>query len=320
MQTSHLDLGGNEEAGGKVKSGMDAKTGLSVISLYGKHLKPTAEDLKGIDIVIFDIQDVGARFYTYIATLQYVMEACAEQKKTLIILDRPNPNGFYVDGPVMEKANASFVGLTPIPIVHGLTVAEYAQMLNGERWLKDGGQCDLKIVKVKNYTHHDLYELPVKPSPNLPNTASVYLYPSLCLFEGTPVSVGRGTDKPFQIIGYPGFKEGHVSFTPKSMNGIANHPPYEDTLCTGVDLAEYGTMYITNFKQLNLQWLTGMYKDYPDKKKFFNSYFLKLAGTAKLKEQIMEGVSEENIRKSWQPDLESYKKIRKKYLLYEDFE
>jgi uncharacterized protein YbbC (DUF1343 family) len=311
---------GNTEAGGKIKNGRDEKTGLPVISLYGKHVKPTAADLKGVDIIIFDIQDVGARFYTYIATLQYAMEACAEQKKTLLVLDRPNPNGFYVDGPVMEKEYESFVGLTPIPIVHALTVAEYALMLNGEHWLKNGEQCDLKIIKVKNYAHNNLYALPVKPSPNLPNTASIYLYPSLCLFEGTPVSVGRGTDKPFQQIGFPGFKEGHISFTPKSMNGAVNHPPYEDTLCTGVELSDYGIMYITNFRQLNLQWLQGMYKAYPDKNKFFNNYFVRLAGTATLKEQIINGVSEEDIRKSWKPGLDNYKKIRKKYLLYEDFE
>ncbi len=311
---------GNTEAGGKIKSGMDEKTGLQVVSLYGKHVKPTLVDLAGVETVLFDIQDVGVRFYTYIATLQYVMEACAEEKKPLIILDRPNPNGFYVDGPVMEKEYMSFVGLTPIPIVHGLTVAEYAQMLNGEHWLKNGVQCDLKIIKIKNYTHADLYQLPVKPSPNLPDMASVYLYPSLCLFEGTPISVGRGTDKPFQMIGFPGFKEGHFTFTPKSIAGVANHPPYQDTLCKGVDLTEYGTLYITSFRQINLQWLDGMYKAYPDKKKFFTPYFLKLAGTAKLEEQIKNGAPEEEIRKSWQPGLWQYKKIRKKYLLYEDFE
>ena len=311
---------GNTEAGGKVKDGIDETTNLPVISLYGKHQKPTAADMKDIDAVLFDIQDVGARFYTYIATLQYIMEACAEQKKLLIVLDRPDPNGFYIDGPVMEKECTSFVGLTSIPIVHALTVGEYAQMLNGEGWLKDGEQCELKVIKVKNYTHHDLYQLPVKPSPNLPNMAAIYLYPSLCLFEGTAISVGRGTDKPFQQIGFPGFADGNTSFTPKSINGVANHPPYQDTLCNGVELSDYGMMYMTNLKQLNLQWLIGMYQAYPDKNKFFTNYFTKLAGTATLKEQIINGVSEDEIRKSWKPAIDKYKKIRKKYLLYEDFE
>ncbi|MCX6292257.1 MAG: DUF1343 domain-containing protein [Bacteroidetes bacterium] len=311
---------GDAGAGEEIKSSRDVKTGLPVVSLYGKHLKPTAQDLKGVDLVLFDIQDVGARFYTYISTLQYVMEACAEQKKPLIVLDRPNPNGFYVDGPILEKKFASFVGMNPVPIVYGMTIGEYATMLNGEHWLSKGVQCKLKVIHLENYSHKDLYQLPVPPSPNLPDMASVYLYPSICLFEGTPVSVGRGTMKPFQFIGYPDFREGNISFTPKSLPGLANHPLYEDTLCKGFELTTTLKSRIVQYRRMYLFMLVGMYDSYPDKGKFFNDFFDKLAGTDQLRMQITKKFKEEMIKKEWKSGLENFKLLRKKYLLYEDFE
>jgi uncharacterized protein YbbC (DUF1343 family) len=311
---------GEAEAGEVVNNSNDRKTGIPVISLYGSHKKPTHEDLKGVDIVLFDIQDVGARFYTYISTLQYVMESCAELKKPLLILDRPNPNGFYVDGPVLDTAFASFVGMNPIPVVHGLTIAEYALMLNGEHWLKNGISCELFYVKVSNWNHKILYDLPVPPSPNLPNMSSVYLYPSLCFFEGTDLSVGRGTEFPFQVIGKPGLKNGSFSFTPKSISGKSLKPLYEDQLCTGYDLREFGSQYMSSAGQLYIYWLLSLYKISDNKDKYFNSFFDKLAGNDMFRKQIVENIPEEEIRNSWQKDIESYKLIRKKYLLYEDFE
>ena len=310
---------GNASAGHKIATQVDEGTGLFTISLYGKHLKPTAQDLKNVDVVLFDVQDVGVRFYTYISTLQYVMEACAEQNISLIVLDRPNPNGFYVDGPVLDKKYSSFVGMNPVPVVYGLTIGEYAMMLNGEHWLNQGLHCKLTVVTIKNYTHKDLYQLPVKPSPNLPDMTSVYLYPSVCFFEGTRVSVGRGTNRPFKQIGYPGFKDGDITFTPKNLPGIADHPMYEDTLCRGLDLAEFGKMYVPNFKMIYLFWLKGMYDSFPSKGKFFTDFFDKLAGSDQLRKQICRGKDEEDIRESWEEDLNNYKVIRKKYLLYNDF-
>ncbi len=310
---------GNASAGTKIATQVDETTGLPIVSLYGKHLKPTAEDMKNVDAVLFDIQDVGVRFYTYISTLQYVMEACAEQNKQLIVLDRPNPNGFYVDGPLLDKKYSSFIGMNPIPVVHGLTMGEYGMMLNGEHWLKNGLQCKLIVIRVKNYSHKDFYQLPVRPSPNLPNMASVYLYPSLCFFEGTKVSVGRGTEKPFQVIGYPELKNASFSFTPKNLPGFAEHPQYEDTLCNGYDLSSFGKMCVLYFKKINLLWLKGMYDSYPAKEKFFTDFFEKLAGTDQLRLQVIKGLSEEDIHQSWEEDLKKYKEVRKKYLLYEDF-
>jgi uncharacterized protein YbbC (DUF1343 family) len=288
--------------------------------LYGKNKKPQAIDLEGIEIVIFDIQDVGARFYTYISTMTYVMEACAENQIPVIVLDRPNPNGFYVDGPVLEPAFKSFVGLHSVPIVHGMTVGEYARMVNGEGWLENGVKCELSIVSIENYNHANFYELPVKPSPNLPNKYAVYLYPSLCLFEGTIVSVGRGTDFPFQIIGHPGYAIGSYLFTPKSIPGVATKPKYEGMPCLGQNLTDFARDMEKLPRQLHLSWLTGYYKILKDKGNFFDNYFEKLAGTAQLRKQIEEGWSEEQIRESWQPGIEKFKKIRKKYLLYPDFE
>jgi len=310
---------GTADAGESIKNTIDVKTGLPVISLYGKYYKPKASDLKGIDIVIYDIQDVGVRFYTYISTMTYVMEACAENNIEFLVLDRPNPNGYYVDGAVLEKENSSFVGLHPVPIVYGMTVAEYASMVNGEGWLKNGVKCKLKYIPVNNYNHTYYYVLPVPPSPNLPNMNSVYLYPSLGLFEGTVISVGRGTNFPFQVIGHPDLKNDNFSFTPESKPGSTN-PLFLGVKCNGYNLNNFANFYIKNLRQIYLFWLTTTYKDVPDKANFFNSYFDRLAGTGKLRQQIISGTSEDDIRKSWQNDIDKFKKIRKKYLLYPDFE
>jgi len=307
------------DAGEKVKSEKDAKTGLNIISLYGKNKKPSAEQLKDVDIVIFDIQDVGVRFYTYLSTLHYVMEACAENNKQLIILDRPNPNGYFIDGPVLETNYKSFLGLHPVPLVYGLTIGEYAQMINGEGWLKDGIKCNLKIITIENYTHNDFYELALKPSPNLPNMSSVYLYPSLGLFEGTVVSVGRGTDLPFQVIGHPTLEKWNYTFTPSPKTG-ATEPKYNGQLCKGYNLSDFGNDFIKNYKQVYLFWLIGIYQNTPDKTTFFDQNFNYHAGNATLQQQIKEGKSEAEIRKTWQADLNKFKTIRKKYLLYKDFE
>ncbi len=310
---------GEKDAGEKVKTYKDSKTGLPVISLYGKNLKPSPEDLKNIDLVIFDIQDVGVRFYTYLSTLHYVMEACAENKKPLIVLDRPNPNGYYIDGPIMEDAYKSFLGMHSVPIVYGMTIGEYAQMINGEGWLKGGVKCNLNVITIGNYTHKDLYELPVKPSPNLPNMSSVYLYPSLGLFEGTIVSVGRGTDLPFQVIGHPTLQKANYKFTPVSKPG-AMEPKYKGQVCNGYNLSEFGEEYLKDLKQIYLFWLVGTYQNTPDKTIFFDDNFNYHAGNATLQKQIKDGVTEDEIRKSWQPGIKKFKLIRKKYLLYKDFE
>jgi len=310
---------GQTSAGADVENSIDDKTGLPIISLFGKKFKPTPEDLKGIDIVIYDIQDVGARFYTYTSTLHYVMEACAENKKQLIILDRPDPNGYYVDGPVLEKQFSSFVGLDPVPIVYGMTPGEYAQMMNGEGWLQDGEKCNLKVIKVKGYAHSDTVKLTIPPSPNLPTPESVCLYPSVCLFEGTDVSVGRGTDKPFELIGKPGFKLGEVKFTPHSIPGKAEDPPYKDIECTGFALTKFADDYIRHANEIYLYWLVGFYANSDNKDKFFNSFFDKLAGTDKLRKEIQDGWDAAKIRKSWIKDIAAFKTIRAKYLLYADF-
>jgi uncharacterized protein YbbC (DUF1343 family) len=309
---------GDASNGAEVSNSVDRLTGLPIISLYGnKHYKPTAGDLAGIDIMIFDMQDVGARFYTYLSTLHYVMEACAENNIELMIWDRPNPNGFYVDGPVLDTAFRSFVGMDPIPIVHGLTIAEYAQMVNGEGWLKDHIKCKLHIVQVANYTHNDTYVLPVNPSPNLNTDKSVLLYPSVCLFEGTTLSVARGTDYPFQAVGSPALAGKYqFSFKPVTMIGMSENPPYKYQVCYGIDLRGFDTHIIRREKVLNIGRLIALYKAYPEKDKFFTAYFSKLAGTDQLQKQIEAGVSEQAIRKSWEPALSQYKAMRKKYLLY----
>jgi len=310
---------GTADAGERVDDSRDLVTGLPVVSLYGNNKKPQPKDLADVDLVIFDIQDVGARFYTYISTMTYMMEACAALKIPMLVLDRPNPNGFYVDGPILEKEFSSFVGLHPVPIVHGMTVGEYARMVNGEGWLENGLTCELTVIPVANYTHSDFYELPVRPSPNLPNKNAVYLYPSLCLFEGTVVSLGRGTELPFQIIGHPQYTKGDFVFTPRPMPGATN-PPLMGAKCIGYNLTGFAEKMDENPPQLNLSWLMDFYGELHDKTRFFTNFFEKLAGTAALRKQIEQGISEEEIRASWAPGLNEYKKIRKKYLLYDDFE
>jgi uncharacterized protein YbbC (DUF1343 family) len=307
---------GDADAGEKVGNEKDAKTGIPIISLYGDNKKPKKEQLSGIEVVVFDMQDVGARFYTYLSTLHYVMEACAEIKIKLIVLDRPNPNGDYVDGPVLEPAFKSFVGIHPIPIVHGMTLGELAQMINAEKWLKDSVQCDLKVINCSNYDHTTSFTPPVKPSPNLPNLHSIRLYPTLCLFEGTVVSVGRGTNLPFQIIGIPdSISNSGFSFTPRSIAGMAKKPLYEGKRCVGERLDSNSID-----KKIDLSYLIKYYTIYQNKEKYFNNFFNKLAGNATLQDQIKKGLSSDEIRKSWQNDLEGFKKKRKKYLLYPDFE
>ncbi len=303
------------DAGQKIEDGMDEATGIRLISLYGSHFKPTPEDLQGIDIVLFDIQDVGTRFYTYISTLHYVLEACAENKIKCIVLDRPNPNGFYFDGNIADTAYRSFVGLDPVPVVHGMTVGEYAAMLNGEGWLKKGVRCDLTVIKCSGYTHSTYYELPVKPSPNLPNQTSVYLYPSLCFFEGTKISLGRGTPFPFQVYGSPELPDRGFSFTPESVPGAKN-PPLLGQKCFGTDLRNAVKDKIVPAPEINLNWVIDAYRNYPEKDKFFTSYFDVLASGPVLREQIQKGMTSGEIRAIWKEGLEKFGKIRANYLLY----
>lgn len=314
---------GVNDAGEIVEDTQDPVTKIPVVSLYGKSKKdrkPSVEDMAKADVVLFDIQDVGARFYTYLTSLHYVMEACAEQNKPLILLDRPNPNAYYVDGPILDTATSrSFVGMHPVPIVYGMTIGEYAKMLNEEGWLANKVKCNLTVVPLKNYTHRSSYKLPVKPSPNLNTSESIYLYPSLCLFEGTTISMARGTLFPFQAIGHPSLKGKYTYyFTPKSIEGMSKEPPYRGQRCYGLDLSSVDTSVMRSSKQLNFAWLLEMYKVYPQKEKFFNNFFDLLAGTKTLKEQIKAGKTEAEIRKSWQPGLEQFKGIRSKYLLYRD--
>jgi uncharacterized protein YbbC (DUF1343 family) len=297
--------------GEKINDGTDEKTGLPIISLYGANKKPTPEQIADLDVLIFDIQDVGTRFYTYISTLHYVMEAGAENGKKVIVLDRPNPNGNYVDGPILEPALKSFVGMHPIPIVHGLTVGELAGMINGEGWLANGAKCDVEVIKLQHWKHEDYYAVPIRPSPNLPNDQAIRLYPSLCLFEGTQISVGRGTQIPFLILGNPELKNMPFQFTPKAIAGMSNTPPHENKVCYGIDLRE-----VKVEPRINLQYLIDFYKAYPDKEKFFMGSFNRLAGTPVLQQQIKDGLTEQQIRESWVKGLEEYKVIRKKYLLY----
>jgi uncharacterized protein YbbC (DUF1343 family) len=308
---------GNASNGAAIADAVDTKTGLPVISLYGKHNKPTPADLKGIDLMIFDIQDVGVRFYTYISTLHYVMEACAENNIELMILDRPNPNGTIIDGPVLDTAYRSFVGMHPIPVSHGMTIAEYAQMINGEGWLKNHVQCKLKIIRVANYSHSASYRLPVNPSPNLNTQQSILLYPSVCLFEGTTLSLGRGTILPFVQVGHPLLKDKYnYSFTPVSLKGMSEDPPQKNQVCYGIDLRNYNTTAMKKNGIINLSWLIELYNAFPDKPHFFNAYFAKLAGTDQLRKQIEAGKTETEIRRSWEPALSQYRSMRSKYLLY----
>lgn len=302
-------------AGEQIQDGKDDKTGLPILSLYGKKKKPSSKDLAGIDLIIFDIQDVGARFYTYISSMHYVMEACAENGVAFMVLDRPNPNGHYVDGMVLNPDYSSFVGMHPIPVVHGMTIGEYATMVNSEGWLKNGIRCELEVIKCRNYDHKTPYQLPIKPSPNLPNNRAIYLYPSLCFFEGTVVNAGRGTNKQFQVYGAPESTIGDFEYTPVSMSG-AKYPKHQDQLCKGFDLSNLSEAQLLGEKQINLTYLIEFYQAYPDKANFFNNFFDKLAGGTDLREQIIAGKNATEIRESWQKDLNKFKAKRNKYLLY----
>ena len=301
---------GDADAAELVKDGLDTKTGLPIVSLYGKSKKPSAKQLEGIDLVVFDIQDVGARFYTYISTLHYVMEACAEEGISLLILDRPNPNGHYIDGPVLELEHKSFVGMHKVPVVYGMTIGEYGQMINGEKWLESGIQCDLKVIPLENYTHKSTYSLIIRPSPNLPNDKSINLYPSLGFFEGTIINAGRGTEFQFQRYGASFFPKSNFTYTPKPNFG-SKYPKEKGKLCYGVDLSASERL-----SSLNLEWLMDAYKKTPKTEKFFGQTFTIHAGTKKLQQQIEAGLSEKEIKKSWQKDLNAFKKTRKKYLIY----
>lgn len=302
---------GNADAGELVEDGKDIKTGLPIISLYGKNKKPTKQQLKGIDVVVFDIQDVGVRFYTYISTLHYVMEACAENNIPVILLDRPNPNAHYIDGPILEPKYKSFVGMHQVPVVYGMSIGEYGQMINGEKWLKNNVQCNLTVIPIQNYTHTTPYKLPIKPSPNLPNQKSINLYPSLCFFEGTNVSVGRGTNMQFQIYGSPYLHKTDFSFKPVPNKG-AKKPKHQHKICYGKDLRT-----TENLTALRLSWLIKAHKEsLKVKTKFWNSFFVKLAGTQRLKQQIIQGLTEQEIRNSWKEDIKEFKKVRSKYLIY----
>ncbi|MEM7101745.1 MAG: DUF1343 domain-containing protein [Bacteroidota bacterium] len=312
---------GQADAGETVKDGKDEKTGIPVVSLYGKNKKPTAKMLEGIDLVVFDIQDVGARFYTYISSMCYIMEACAEQNIPFLVLDRPNPNGHYVDGPILQPEHRSFIGLHPVPIVHGMTMAEYAQMVNEEGWLKDEVKCDLSFIKCANYSHSKHYILPIKPSPNLPNQRSIYMYPSLCLFEGTTFSVGRGTDKQFQVLGHPDNLNGDYRFTPVPKPG-AKYPKHEGKECVGFDFTDFEIEYLQKVDAVDLDLIVGLYNAFPDKEKFFreDGFFNLLTGNSEIMENIIAGKPAALIEESWQSDVDVFKVMRKQYLLYPDFE
>ena len=303
---------GKADAGEHVKDGVDIKTGLPIVSLYGSNRKPDPEALKDLDVVIFDVQDVGVRFYTFTSTLHYVMETCAALNIPVLVLDRPNPNSHYIDGPILELEHKSFVGMHPVPVTHGMTIGEYAKMINGEGWLKAGVKCSLRIIPVDNYHHKKNYNLPIKPSPNLPNGKAINLYPSLCFFEGTNVSSGRGTETQFQVFGSPFLNPEKFSyhFTPKPNKGAKN-PKHKAIKCYGWDLRSLEVL-----DSINLTWLIDAYKYSSEKEEFFNPFFTKLAGQTKLQAQIKNGLDVAEIRKSWQKGLEKFKKIRANYLLY----
>ncbi|MFZ9632013.1 MAG: exo-beta-N-acetylmuramidase NamZ family protein [Bacteroidia bacterium] len=312
---------GDAENGAHIENGIDQKSGLTVISLYGNHVKPTAAEMKQLDVIVFDIQDVGARFYTYLTTMHYVMQACSEQNKPLIVLDRPNPNGYYIAGPILEPQFKSMVGVHPIPIVHGMTLGELANMINGEGWLRDSAHsnlkpCKLTVIPCTNYNHNRAYRLPVAPSPNLPTENSIYLYPTLCLLEGTNVSMGRGTDKPFECFGAPWLTQGTYSFTPKAIPGKSMNPPYLNETCKGVLLSDFASGYLVSYRNIYIDWMIMLYQDCPNKSQFFNSFFNKLAGNAKLQQQIISGMNSKDILQSWQPGIDAFIIKRKPYLLY----
>lgn len=315
---------GEASAGVKISDSVDEATGVPVVSLYGRKSKPTEADLADVDVVIYDLQDVGVRFYTNINALSRLMEACQAHNKKLIILDRPNPNGYLIDGPVLDMKYKSGIGMFPLPMSHGLTVGEFAQMANGEGWLTDGVKCEIEVIKVKNYTHDTPYELPVKPSPNLNTQQSVMLYPSTCMFEGVYLNHGRGTYYPFTVLGSPELKGIYnFSFTPTGIKGMAETPLFKDEVCYGLDLRDFDIDILRKSKQINLQWIMELYEAHPHKEKFFNSKLSnqmgvieRLIGSGLFRNQIINGVSEEEIRESWEPGLSQYKEMRKKYLLY----
>ena len=308
---------GQEEAGEKVADSQDTRTGIPILSLYGRKKRPSSEDLAGLDVVVFDIQDVGARFFTYISSLYYIMEACAENGVPLIVLDRPNPNGHYVDGPILDMRLESFIGALPLPIVHGCTVGELALLIKGEYWMKDAGKLDLTVIPCTAYGHKTAYSLPVRPSPNLPDDRSILLYPSICLFEGTSISLGRGTDTPFQLLGHPDMPCDTFWFVPRPTQAAKN-PPLQGLTCWGANLRHIPIACLRARTQLDLYWLLEFYRAFPDKSAFFlpNGFFELLAGTYSLRKQIEAGKSEAEIRATWQEDLDFFKEIRLKYLLY----
>ena len=303
---------GTADAGEYVTDGIDAGSGIPIVSLYGANKIPDAAILSDLEVVIFDIQDVGARFYTFLSTLHYMMETCAKLGITVLVLDRPNPNGHYVDGPTLDLNHSSFVGIHPVPVVHGMTVGEYAQMINGEGWLKEGLKCDLKVIPIRNYTHSTTYQLPINPSPNLPNSKAINLYPSLCFFEGTNMSMGRGTENQFQVIGSPYLKGDlyDYEFTPEPNIG-AKYPVHEGVVCKGINLQNQARLDF-----IELKWLIDAYQNTPNKAVFFNPFFTKLAGQELLQEKIENGWTAQEIRASWKGDIEKYKRIRAPYLLY----
>ena len=307
---------GQAEAGAKVNSQIDSKTGIPLVSLYGNHKKPTPEDLQDIDILLFDLQDVGLRFYTYISTLHYVMEACAEAGIPVIVLDRPNPHAAYTDGPVLDTACCrSFVGMHPVPVVYGMTIGEYARMIQGEHWLKNGIDCDLSVIPMEHYSRRTEYAFPVAPSPNLRSMKAIYAYPSLCFFEGTPVSLGRGTWQPFECFGFPGSPVGDYAFRPEPIKGLSENPPCKGQECRGFRIPDSIIEKLP--EKICWDYLIEMYAAYPEKEKFFTAFFSKLAGTTRLADAVCEGMEEEELRASWQKELEDFEKIRQKYLLYD---
>ncbi|MBK8484127.1 MAG: DUF1343 domain-containing protein [Saprospiraceae bacterium] len=311
---------GNMEAGSHVIDGKDSLTGIKIVSLYGKKFKPNPIDLQGLDVVVFDIQDVGVRFYTFISTLHYVMEACAQNNVPLIILDRPNPNGHYIDGPLLDTNFRSFVGMHPIPVVYGMTIGELAKMIRGECWIKDCKKLDLKVISCRHYTHRSKVKLKIKPSPNLPNEFSILLYPSLCFFEGSVVSLGRGTDFPFQVFGHPKLKGTNgFSFIPEDRMEAQN-PPLESKICFGTKLNSGNIDALFQEKKINLNYLISAFKELKMDTAFFlpNLFFDKLAGDNRLRKQILSNESETQIRNSWNKDLVRFKAMRKKYLIYSD--
>lgn len=316
--TPEHGLRGKADAGAVVKDGKDSKTGLPIVSLYGKNKKPKAKDVEDIDVLVFDLQDVGVRFYTYISTLHYILESAGENGMKVIVLDRPNPNGYYIDGPIREESLTSFVGMHPVPVVYGMTIGEYAQMIVGENWLAGGVKPELEVIQINNYNHDTFYTLPIKPSPNLPNTLSILLYPSLCLFEGTTVSIGRGTQKQFQVVGHPDLRNTDYTFTPSPQSGAQN-PKLNGKPCKGWDLTSTAKGTVIERGRLDLSHIIRVHKDLTSQGKDFflkNNFFDKLAGTTQLREQLNQGMTEEDIRATWTEGLDSFKKVRAKYLLY----